>query len=76
MLNYVFQIIINYDSIDYKIVQNVCNTSLTVRSIKLIDKYEKWMDTHIKSKRKQWWIKGADFDIENITTFSDSDFLI
>lgn len=34
----------------------------------------KWLNTRIKSNRKSCWITAADFDIENTSTFPDSDF--
>lgn len=52
----------------------LCDTSSDIRPTQLPDKYEKWMDTRMKSKSKPRWIEGADFDVENACTFLEPDF--
>lgn len=71
---------INYDVLHldqqniFSLGPTVCDISSDIRPIQLPDKYEKWMGTRIKSKPKPCWIEGADFDVENSSTFPKPDF--
>lgn len=70
---------VNYDVLDID-YQNTIETHISVdisspvRQIKLSERYEKWIDSRMKSKRKPRWIKGADFDVEHTTSIFKSDY--